>query len=112
MYLVFVFVFFFFLMIRRPPRSTLFPYTTLFRSLGANSSLKPALVQLQGLLIQRDGRVQKLLLGIEAVRLEVEQSQLRMHAQVNGSQVSSTGLRLLAIKLHVASHSSPGVDFV
>src|SRR2546422_4657772 len=25
---------FFFLMIRRPPRSTLFPYTTLFRSLG------------------------------------------------------------------------------
>src|SRR2546421_4871776 len=29
------FPFFFFLMIRRPPRSTLFPYTTLFRSAGA-----------------------------------------------------------------------------
>src|SRR5258707_10547159 len=28
----YIFVFFFFLMIRRPPRSTLFPYTTLFRS--------------------------------------------------------------------------------
>src|SRR3712207_7628484 len=28
-------IFFFFLMIRRPPRSTLFPYTTLFRSLRA-----------------------------------------------------------------------------
>src|SRR5207248_3636000 len=28
------FFFFFFLMIPRPPRSTLFPYTTLFRSLG------------------------------------------------------------------------------
>src|SRR3712207_7121368 len=27
-----MFCFFFFLMIRRPPRSTLFPYTTLFRS--------------------------------------------------------------------------------
>src|SRR2546429_8109204 len=26
--------FFFFLMIRRPPRSTLFPYTTLFRSVN------------------------------------------------------------------------------
>src|SRR2546427_6337060 len=26
---------FFFLMIRRPPRSTLFPYTTLFRSRGS-----------------------------------------------------------------------------
>src|SRR5436190_13024925 len=28
--------FFFFLMLRRPPRSTLFPYTTLFRSLERN----------------------------------------------------------------------------
>src|SRR3712207_9497785 len=27
------YILFFFLMIRRPPRSTLFPYTTLFRSL-------------------------------------------------------------------------------
>src|SRR5256886_14370178 len=32
--LSFVHLFFFFLMIRRPPRSTLFPYTTLFRSLA------------------------------------------------------------------------------
>src|SRR2546427_7970800 len=31
--------FFFFLMIRRPPRSTLFPYTTLFRSLAAGEVL-------------------------------------------------------------------------
>src|SRR2546425_10471272 len=29
--------FFFFLMIRRPPRSTLFPYTTLFRSIELRS---------------------------------------------------------------------------
>src|SRR2546427_9417127 len=29
-----LFLFFFFLMIRRPPRSTLFPYTTLFRSVA------------------------------------------------------------------------------
>src|SRR2546429_2515706 len=42
-------IFFFFLMIRRPPRSTLFPYTTLFRSQAAErlrldypgSSLRP-----------------------------------------------------------------------
>src|SRR2546425_2895012 len=32
------FLFFFFLMIRRPPRSTLFPYTTLFRSLGLHTA--------------------------------------------------------------------------
>src|SRR2546426_12279695 len=30
---------FFFLMIRRPPRSTLFPYTTLFRSFRDGSSV-------------------------------------------------------------------------
>src|ERR1039457_7479816 len=32
-----LFLFFFFLMIRRPPRSTLFPYTTLFRSHSSNA---------------------------------------------------------------------------
>src|SRR2546430_8946192 len=32
--------FFFFLMIRRPPRSTLFPYTTLFRSVSSPSTRK------------------------------------------------------------------------
>ena len=32
--------FFFFLMIRRPPRSTLFPYTTLFRSEESGFGLK------------------------------------------------------------------------
>src|SRR5258708_17759728 len=31
--------FFFFLMIRRPPRSTLFPYTTLFRSISVGLPL-------------------------------------------------------------------------
>src|SRR5258705_12660987 len=35
LFLSFCFFFFFFLMIRRPPRSTLFPYTTLFRSIGS-----------------------------------------------------------------------------
>src|SRR3712207_9445541 len=40
---------FFFLMIRRPPRSTLFPYTTLFRSPGDHYVLFLGLT--------RDGRV-------------------------------------------------------
>src|SRR2546427_10765741 len=35
-------LFFFFLMIRRPPRSTLFPYTTLFRSACGPPSGRPA----------------------------------------------------------------------
>src|SRR3712207_9094019 len=33
-------------MIRRPPRSTLFPYTTLFRSFGGNGSLSSHLREL------------------------------------------------------------------
>src|SRR2546422_5298000 len=40
---------FFFLMIRRPPRSTLFPYTTLFRSrIGARDPVQGALQLLLG----------------------------------------------------------------
>src|SRR3712207_7679158 len=35
----YVLIIFFFLMIRRPPRSTLFPYTTLFRSLRRERDL-------------------------------------------------------------------------
>src|SRR5690348_18468160 len=45
--------FFFFLMIRRPPRSTLFPYTTLFRSpawLKVRAPGSPNYLQLRGLM--------------------------------------------------------------
>src|SRR3712207_8836827 len=52
---------FFFLMIRRPPRSTLFPYTTLFRS-GLDRVLLALLAQLEEL-----GRAGVLVLD-EAVR--------------------------------------------
>ena len=39
-------IFFFFLMIRRPPRSTLFPYTTLFRSEKARGELEETVQRL------------------------------------------------------------------
>src|SRR5262249_60739160 len=39
---------FFFLMIRRPPRSTLFPYTTLFRSRGGARGGAVGLLRLDG----------------------------------------------------------------
>src|SRR5450830_1672510 len=42
---------FFFLMLRRPPRSTLFPYTTLFRSPGR----KPAICHVLGFGRKRPG---------------------------------------------------------
>src|SRR5256885_13251857 len=35
-------MYFFFLMIRRPPRSTLFPYTTLFRSIADRDRIEEA----------------------------------------------------------------------
>src|SRR5256886_6052886 len=45
---VFVLLFsFFFLMIRRPPRSTLFPYTTLFRSRGHRPPCDPSVTARQ-----------------------------------------------------------------
>src|SRR3712207_7712404 len=50
--------FFFFLMIRRPPRSTLFPYTTLFRSRGGGA----------GRLLRRRGRCHRRCPALPAVR--------------------------------------------
>src|SRR5207249_10450468 len=41
-----LFYFLFFLMIRRPPRSTLFPYTTLFRSLPPGSPFRSSHAQI------------------------------------------------------------------
>src|SRR2546429_2243240 len=59
------FIFFFFLMIRRPPRSTLFPYTTLFRS---------QLLDELGIARQLEGAVQ--------VRLEIVQLPKPIHGAV------------------------------
>src|SRR3712207_6992843 len=45
-------------MIRRPPRSTLFPYTTLFRSLGAGAAaqlLRPYLPQVGAVEVEQAG---------------------------------------------------------
>src|SRR5471032_3467711 len=46
-------LFFFFLMIRRPPRSTLFPYTTLFRSIRRRDQPPPGCEHLHGRLKHR-----------------------------------------------------------
>src|SRR5256886_16344498 len=49
---------FFFLMIRRPPRSTLFPYTTLFRSPARPLPPPPATAATDILLVHRPGSAQ------------------------------------------------------
>src|SRR5256885_11622136 len=45
-------IFFFFLMIRRPPRSTLFPYTTLFRSTSAEQFLSKGTEDIKNIAMQ------------------------------------------------------------
>src|SRR2546429_7188382 len=50
------FFLFFFLMIRRPPRSTLFPYTTLFRSLRLTLICSAPLSETSPLPERRSGR--------------------------------------------------------
>src|SRR2546426_4914036 len=64
---------FFFLMIRRPPRSTLFPYTTLFRSVdGIDAFLQlggVVRVSLQDPQLAADGTLLDLLLDRKSTRL-------------------------------------------
>src|SRR5256885_1303967 len=63
----------FFLMIRRPPRSTLFPYTTLFRSivLGATAALRSAEngAEVAELIAARCGVQPRILTGGDEARL-------------------------------------------
>src|SRR5258707_12052881 len=67
-------------MIRRPPRSTLFPYTTLFRSMRHDHANRPVLRRAaQGKLLcckWRDGRDKMLLIDIPA---RVERGQRKQH---------------------------------
>src|SRR2546430_3727207 len=65
-------LFFFFLMIRRPPRSTLFPYTTLFRS----SCAKVALFRGRSLHRGRGGLLNLQDLDRKSTRLNSSHSQI------------------------------------
>src|SRR2546430_7259632 len=67
--------YFFFLMIRRPPRSTLFPYTTLFRSDPAGHPLTDAEDALDGDAAHRDLRVVQAVQDRKSTRLNSRHSQ-------------------------------------
>src|SRR2546429_4545648 len=80
-------------MIRRPPRSTLFPYTTLFRSetdaaireLQACIALKPDYPDAQnslGLLLQHNGEAEQ---SIKAFRQAAKQQPDRKSTRLNSS---------------------------
>src|SRR5258707_15825341 len=55
--------FFFFLMIRRPPRSTLFPYTTLFRSKQMGSTRQ---ITIEHFVVASNQPYEKVLEGLES----------------------------------------------
>src|SRR5437016_7195386 len=87
---------FFFLMIRRPPRSTLFPYTTLFRSLSFEY-------------LRRSGCTAKLLCfhtagGFESHRLH--QSRSEEHTSELQSLTNLVCRLLLEKKKHSLRHNS------
>src|SRR5438034_10445016 len=67
---------FFFLMIRRPPRSTLFPYTTLFRSEEHLQPVRPAEAQ------KPPGQLALRLPARERPRSEEHTSELQSHSDL------------------------------
>src|SRR3712207_9013027 len=68
-------------MIRRPPRSTLFPYTTLFRSRRAARARAPALVHGEGRRVVRD--------RLRQVRRRGRDSEARERARPNQDRKST-----------------------
>src|SRR3712207_7539881 len=88
-------------MIRRPPRSTLFPYTTLFRSVGVGRLLLRVRVRLR--LAVRVGR------GLLPVRLLAVLRRSEEHTSELQSRQYLV-CRLLLEKKNLASGRYPNVD--
>src|SRR3712207_7567298 len=66
-------------MIRRPPRSTLFPYTTLFRSLGRDAVGGPALLDAYDAVRLGDGGGHRLHVE-RAQRAQVDRKSTRLNS--------------------------------
>src|SRR3712207_7870647 len=81
------FVHFFFLMIRRPPRSTLFPYTTLFRSHILQVIELPRLGRPP--VPEPEGRVRELHLGDRGGQRRDDETQDRPRSEEHTSELQS-----------------------
>src|SRR2546430_11658949 len=77
-------LYFFFLMIRRPPRSTLFPYTTLFRSFNSYGSGKRGDMQatVAAILLDAEARRGDLAVTTNSNRSEEHTSELQSQSNL------------------------------
>src|SRR2546421_8268570 len=69
-------------MIRRPPRSTLFPYTTLFRSAGAMRRARSRLRSCMSPVVRRDRNVAPCRAQISTRRSEEHTSELQSRSDL------------------------------
>src|SRR3712207_7507242 len=88
-----LYIFFFFLMIRRPPRSTLFPYTTLFRSLFFGLPLRKIIYErqkqfslYQKMSTNNNNDIKKL---CALSRLEIDESEIQKRSEEHTSELQS-----------------------
>src|SRR5256886_3370401 len=86
-------------MIRRPPRSTLFPYTTLFRSLGRRREQRAAFLEREGLGVAVLGY-----LGVLLAIGDVRSVAAVEHLDAFGGEVldDAIGVRFLLQAYHLA----------
>src|SRR2546429_7243804 len=95
-------------MIRRPPRSTLFPYTTLFRSVPGMANAPPHAVGGAGRFVVRSpGIAFAEQVGIEGVRGGADRKSTRLNS--SHGYISYAGFCLKKKKSPAAPHAaSPG----
>src|SRR5436305_11863051 len=98
----YVLFYFFFLVIRRPPRSTLFPYTTLFRSEQQAQPWR----NFAGLLVEQDAQPLSDFLAERLRRSEEHTSELQSRPHL------VCRLLLEKKKLHAISSSSASYSFL
>src|SRR3712207_7505738 len=94
-------------MIRRPPRSTLFPYTTLFRSVARMDA---------GLLdVLHDGRDERILAVREAIHVDLDGiGEVAVRSEEHTSELQSRQYLVCRLLLEKKKHSfshSPSIAF-
>src|SRR2546430_14820035 len=84
-------------MIRRPPRSTLFPYTTLFRSQGQIDSVQ---TQLESQRVDRRHRLEQLRRDLEGLKKMdlIQENRYRELRDAFGSNVFRAGMGAEAVR--------------